>query len=301
MSLRPTESAPVAQGDAAGRLYLVGTPIGNLEDITLRALRILKEVDLIACEDTRQTGKLLNHYEIRKPTLSYHEHNELTRASELVGKLEEGARIALVSDAGMPLISDPGYRLVSLAIRHHVPVVPIPGASAFAAALAASGMPMERFAFQGFLPARRSARRKALEEMRALFHALIFYEAPHRLREALEGIRDTLGDRQAVVAREITKVHEEFLRGRISLILERLESRSLKGEITLIIGPPDEQSVPAKQFSPADEVAQLMKEKGWGEKEAMKVVARTRGLSRSEVYRQWQRRKSVPVEVPEEG
>ena len=165
MSLRPTESAPDAQGDTAGRLYLVGTPIGNLEDITLRALRILKEVDLIACEDTRQTRKLLNHYEIRKPTLSYHEDNELTRASELVGKLEEGARIVLVSDAGMPLISDPGYRLVSLAIRHHVPVVPIPGA----AALAASGMPMERFAFQGFLPARRSARRKALEEMRALF------------------------------------------------------------------------------------------------------------------------------------
>lgn len=301
MSLRPTESSPHVQGDAAGRLYLVGTPIGNLEDITLRALRILKEVDLIACEDTRQTQKLLNHYEIRKPTLSYHEHNELTRASELVLKLEEGTRIALVSDAGMPLISDPGYRLVSLAIRHDVPVVPIPGASAFAAALAASGLPLERFSFQGFLPARRSARRKALEQMRSLSNALIFYEAPHRMREALEGIRDTLGDRQAVVAREITKVHEEFLRGRISLILERLEGRSLKGEMTLIIGPPDEQSVPVKQFSPADEVAQVMKEKAWGEKEAMKVVARTRGLSRSEVYRQWQRRKSGHAGVPEEG
>ena len=290
MSPRPRESSRQASGEAAGRLYLVGTPIGNLEDITLRALRILKEVELIACEDTRRTQKLLNHYEIRKPTLSYHEHNELTRGSELVLKLEGGARIALVSDAGMPLISDPGYRLVSLAIRHHVPVIPVPGASAFTAALAASGLPLEGFTFQGFLPARQSARRKKLEQIRSLTNALVFYEAPHRMLETLEEIRDTLGDRKGVVAREITKVHEEFLRGRISLILERLEGRSLKGELTLVIGPPDEQSVPLRRISAADEIAQVMKEKGLGEKEAMKIVARNRGLSRSEVYRQWQRR-----------
>src|ERR1700674_2230174 len=196
-----------------GCLYLVATPIGNLEDITMRAIRILKEADLIACEDTRQTQKLLNHYGIRKEMVSYHEHNELTRSPELVIELEQGAQIALVSDAGTPGISDPGHRLVTLCLRHHIPVVPIPGPSALVAALAASGLPSDEFLFIGFLPARAGARRKALEALKSEPRALVLYEAPHRLAETLSDAADILGARHAVVAREVTKIHEEFLRG----------------------------------------------------------------------------------------
>src|SRR5271169_3083643 len=180
---------------AAGpALYLVATPIGNLEDITLRALRVLKEVDLIACEDTRQTQKLLHHYEIRRPTVSYHEHNEMTRAAELIVELEEGRSIALVTDAGMPAISDPGCRLISLAIRHHVPVVPVPGTSAFLAALVASGLPTDSFRFSGFLPAKRGERRAALEAIRSSPRTQVFYEAPHRIVEALQDLVEVLGE-----------------------------------------------------------------------------------------------------------
>src|SRR3989440_7159239 len=176
---------PGAANSAGGCLYLVGTPIGNLEDITLRALRILKEVYKIACEDTRHTQKLLTHYDVHKPLVSYHEHNELTRAPELVVALEQGAKIALVSDAGTPGISDPGHRLVTLCLRHHIPVVPIPGPSALVAALAASGLPTEEFLFIGFLPPRAGARRKALDALKAESRTLIFYEAPHRVVETL--------------------------------------------------------------------------------------------------------------------
>src|SRR6202171_251264 len=196
-------------------LYLVGTPIGNLEDITLRAVRVLKQADLIACEDTRQTQKLLNHYGITTRTTSYHEHNEMTRSAELVLELEQGARIALVTDAGMPGISDPGFRLISLAIRHHVPVVPTPGASAFLSALVASGLPTDSFHFSGFLPAKRGERRAALEGNKSFPRTQVFYEAPHRVVEALEDVCEVLGEaRHVVVAREVTKLHEEFLRGR---------------------------------------------------------------------------------------
>ncbi|MBV9610373.1 MAG: 16S rRNA (cytidine(1402)-2'-O)-methyltransferase, partial [Acidobacteria bacterium] len=206
---------------STGCLYVVATPIGNLEDITLRALRILKEVDLIACEDTRQTQKLLNHYGITTRTISYHDHNEMTRAPELIVKLEQGARIALVSDAGMPAISDPGYRLITLSIRHHVPVVPIPGASAFVAALAASGLPTDSFRFGGFLPAKSSQRRDELERVRTSPRTQIYYEAPHRIPEALEDIVSMLGgERHVVIAREVTKLHEEFLRGRADEVLD---------------------------------------------------------------------------------
>jgi len=201
-------------------LYLVGTPIGNLEDITLRALRVLKEADVIACEDTRQTQKLLNHYSIATRTTSYHEHNEMTRAPELVMELEQGARIALVTDAGMPGISDPGFRLISLAIRHHVPVVPIPGAAAFLAALVASGLPTDSFRFSGFLPARRGQRRQVLESIKDSPRTQVFYEAPHRITEAVEDIVEVLGaERHIVLAREVTKIHEEFLRGRATDVL----------------------------------------------------------------------------------
>src|ERR1700686_4310515 len=219
-------------------LYLVATPIGNLEDITLRALRVLKQADLIACEDTRQTQKLLNQYGITTRTTSYHEHNEMTRSAELVLELEQGARIAVVTDAGMPGISDPGFRLISLAIRHHIPVVPIPGASAFLAALVASGLPTDSFRFSGFLPAKRGQRRQVLESVRESPRTQVFYEAPHRVQEALEDIVEILGgQRHVVIAREVTKLHEEFLRGHAEQILETLKARGdIKGEITLLIG-----------------------------------------------------------------
>src|SRR3984893_1795034 len=224
---------------AAGCLYLVGTPIGNLEDLTFRALRILKEVDQIACEDTRHTSKLLNHYQINKPLVSYHEHNEMTRAPELVVALEQGSKIALVSDAGMPLVSDPGHRLVAMCLRHHIPVVPIPGPSALLAALSASGLPNEEFLFVGFLPSRSGERRRALERLRIENRTIIFYEAPHRVEESIADAREILGDRPACLAREVTKLHEEFRRGKLSELSASLEARPARGEITLLIGPED--------------------------------------------------------------
>jgi 16S rRNA (cytidine1402-2'-O)-methyltransferase len=273
-------------------LYLVGTPIGNLEDITLRALRILKEADVIACEDTRQTQKLLHHYAIKTKTVSYHEHNEMTRSAELVLDLERGARIALVTDAGMPGISDPGFRLISLAIRHHVPVVPIPGASAFLSALVASGLPTDSFRFSGFLPAKSGQRRQLLESIRESPRTQVFYEAPHRIIESLNDVVTTLGpDRHVVVAREVTKLHEEFLRGRASDLLEQLKSRdAIKGEITLLIGKAEESAqVSAPQVSVRQRVDQIIAEEKLDEKAALKKIAKERGISKSEAYRELQR------------
>jgi 16S rRNA (cytidine1402-2'-O)-methyltransferase len=280
-------------------LYLVATPIGNLEDITLRALRVLKEVDVIACEDTRQTQKLLNHYAITTRTTSYHEHNEMTKSAELVKEMQEGATVALVTDAGMPGISDPGYRLITLAIRHHLPVVPIPGASAFLAALVASGLPTDSFRFSGFLPAKRGDRRAALEQIKASPHTQVFYEAPHRAVESLEDVCEVLGEsRQVVIAREVTKLHEEFLRGRAVEVLANLKQReSVKGEITLLIGKAGEEEahvaadassarVPIRQ-----RLEQIMAEEKVDEKAALKKVAKERGVSKSEAYRELQRGK----------
>jgi 16S rRNA (cytidine1402-2'-O)-methyltransferase len=277
-------------------LYLVATPIGNLEDITLRAVRVLKEVDVIACEDTRQTQKLLNHYGITTRTVSYHEHNEITRAAELVKDLQEGASVALVTDAGMPGISDPGFRLTSLAIRHHVPVVPIPGASAFLAALVASGLPTDSFRFSGFLPAKRGERRAALEAIRTSPRTQVFYEAPHRLVEALADVVEVLGSaRHVVIAREVTKLHEEFLRGRAGEVSETLKSRDgVKGEITLLIGKAEEGDVgtaaPGRP-SVRQQVEQIMAAEKVDEKAALKKVAKERGISKSEAYRELQRSK----------
>jgi 16S rRNA (cytidine1402-2'-O)-methyltransferase len=273
----------------SGTLYLVATPIGNLEDITFRAIRTLKEADLIACEDTRHTQQLLKHYSITTPTLSYHEHNELTRAPELVLQLEEGSHIALVSDAGMPVISDPGYRLVHLAIRHNIAVVPIPGASALVAALSAAGLPVDKFRFLGFLPAKKSQRRKAIEELRGTYKTLVVYEAPHRLLDMLEDVRDILGDPPVVVAREVTKVHEEFCRGTASEVIARFKKKPVKGEITVLVAPqlstrPDVQN----KGSIREEVDRLMSAEGLDERAALKAVARTRGIPRSDAYRQWQ-------------
>jgi 16S rRNA (cytidine1402-2'-O)-methyltransferase len=280
-------------------LYLVATPIGNLEDITLRALRMLKEVDVIACEDTRQTQKLLNHYAITARTTSYHEHNEMTRAPELVKQMQEGARVALVTDAGMPGISDPGYRLIALAIRHRVPVVPVPGASAFLAALVASGLPTDSFRFSGFLPAKRGERRAALEAVQNSPRTQVFYEAPHRIVDTLTDVVEVLGEaRHVVVAREVTKLHEEFLRGRAGEVLETLKAReSVKGEITLLIGKAEEADARVETGTPArptvrQRVEQIMAEEKIDEKAALKRVAKERGVSKSEAYREMQRSKS---------
>jgi len=294
MRKRKLSDSMVASNRSAGRLYLVGTPIGNLEDMTLRAIRTLKEVDLIACEDTRRTQQLLNHYGIKTRTISYQEHNEMTRAPELIIQMEDGSQVALVSDAGMPVISDPGYRLVSLAIRHNIPVIPVPGASAFVAVLAAAGLPVDKFRFLGFLPRKKLARRKALEELRGSSKTLVFYEAPHRLIDMLESVREILGDLAVVVAREVTKVHEEFVRGSVSEVLERLKQKPVKGEITVLVGPhsaPEENATPGQSIR--RELERVMAEGDLDERAALKIVARARGISRSEAYRQWQLEKSA--------
>jgi 16S rRNA (cytidine1402-2'-O)-methyltransferase len=283
----PPKAADSANSAAGGCLYLVGTPIGNLEDITLRALRILKEVDQIACEDTRHTQKLLTHYDIHKPLVSYHEHNESTRAPELVAVLEQGAKIALVSDAGMPLVSDPGHRLVTLCVQHHIPVVPIPGASALLASLSASGLPSEEFLFIGFLPARSGERRRALERLRIEDRTIILYEAPHRLAECVADAREVLGNRRACIAREITKLHEEFRRGKLSELYASLEERPARGEITLLIGPeaPADARIQANSTqSLADRVEELIRQAKLDRKEALKLAAKERGLTRRAAY-----------------
>jgi 16S rRNA (cytidine1402-2'-O)-methyltransferase len=270
-------------------LYLVATPIGNLEDITLRALRILKEVDQIACEDTRHTQKLLSHYNIRKPLVSYHEHNELTRAPELVVAMEQGAQIALVSDAGVPLVSDPGYRLVTLCLRHRIPVVPIPGPSALLAALSASGLPNEEFLFAGFLPARSGERRRALERLRIEDRTIIFYEAPHRIEETLIDAHEILGDRPACIAREVTKLHEEFRRGSLAELSASLAEKPARGEITLLIGPvPAEEKSALRDTSQslADRVDELIRQAKLDRKEALKLAAKERGLSKRAAYQE---------------
>ena len=280
--------------DPGAALYLVGTPIGNLEDITLRAVRVLKEVDVIACEDTRQTQKLLNHYGITTRTISYHQHNEMTRSAELVKEMQEGASLALVTDAGMPGISDPGFRLVSLAVRHGVPVVPIPGAAAFLAALVASGLPADSFRFSGFLPAKRGERRAALEAIKSSPRTQVFYETPHRILEAVEDVVEVLGARRhVVIAREVTKLHEEFLRGRAGEVVETLKSREgVKGEITLLIGKAEEapaQVSAESRVSVRQRVEQIMAAEKVDEKAALKKAAKERGVSKSEAYRELQR------------
>ena len=267
-----------------GLLYLVATPIGNLEDITYRAVRLLRESALIACEDTRQTRKLLDHFDIRKPTVSYHEHNEAERTAELVERLRAGETIALVSDAGMPLVSDPGYRLVRAAIESGVAVVPVPGPSASLAALAASGLPTDAFHFGGFLPAKTGQRARLLESLAEEQATLIFYEAPHRLLESLDAIEAAFGPRPVVVARELTKIHEEFLRGTAAEIRAQLAARdAVKGETTILIGKAE---APPADETPLPEAVDTLVRDGIPRMDAIKQVARRRGLSKREVYHQ---------------
>ena len=275
-------------------LYLVGTPIGNLEDITVRALRVLNQADLIACEDTRETGKLLELHQIKTRTISYHQHNEASRALELAEKLSQGARIAVVSDRGMPGISDPGFRLVSLAIERGIKIVPVPGPVAFVAALVASGLPLHSFAFRGFLPSKRGERLQALAEIGHARETQVFYEAPHRILELLEDAVTVLGGhRPAVLGRELTKIHEEFLRGSLDQVLETVKARGgIKGEITLLIGPALDAEEQQANLPVAERVRQIIAQDGLEEKAALKKVAKERGVSKSEVYRQLQRGKT---------
>ena len=218
-----------------GILAIVSTPIGNMEDITLRALRILKEADLIAAEDTRRTGLLLKHFGIEKPLTSYFEGNELKKKEVILSRLKQGDRVALVSDAGTPGISDPGFRLIRAAIEHEIPVTPIPGPSAVITALSVSGLPTDAFFFKGFLPHKSKKRRDLLKELEDARETLIFYESPHRISETLKDVYDVLGDREIVLSRELTKVYEEVLRGKVSEILNQIGSRQLRGEMTLVV------------------------------------------------------------------
>jgi 16S rRNA (cytidine1402-2'-O)-methyltransferase len=265
-----------------GRLLLIATPIGNLEDITYRAVRLLGEADLIACEDTRHTRHLLDHYGIAKPTISYHEHNEMERSAELAARMLNGAVIALVSDAGMPLVSDPGYRLVRAAIDNAIPVVPVPGPSAALAALAASGLPTDSFLFGGFLPPKTAAKAVFLRKFRDFSSTLVLYEAPHRVLETLEAIEQELGPRPVVVARELTKIHEEFLRGTAAEIHAILSARdSVKGEFTILIGKP---LAPPPDDTPVEEAVAALIADGVPRMDAIKQVAKRRGLSKRELY-----------------
>ena len=281
---------PLAPG-----LYLVATPIGNLEDITLRALRVLRSVDRIACEDTRQTQKLLNHFGIATPTLSVHEHNEASRASELIAELRDGKRIAVVSDAGMPGISDPGSFLARAAIEAGIAVYPVPGANAALSALVASGLDTERFFFLGFLPSKAGARMTQLEEVRARFDELVtlaIYEAPHRILETLADVERVWGaECRVVLARELTKVHEEFLRGTVSEVRTQLAERDrMRGEMVLLVeSKPGAVEGAGGAGSLRERLAELEKE-GLNEKDALKRVAKERGVSKSELYRELHRR-----------
>ena len=271
-----------------GTLYVVATPIGNLEDITNRALRVLREVDIIACEDTRHTRKLLNHYGIKTKVTSYHDHNERERTVELLQALASGANVAIVSDAGTPSISDPGFRLVSEAGAQDITVVALPGPTALIAALVASGLPTDEFFFAGFLPARSGTRRTRLAELREIPATLIFYEAPHRIAATLRDAVEILGEREAVIARELTKIHEEIARGRLSELAERFSSaEKARGEIVLLIDrtPIESELKDAAEVRTIATLVAGFEAEGMDHRSALKKAARTLGLSRDEAYR----------------
>jgi len=293
---------PLAERPIAPGLYLVGTPIGNLEDITLRALRVLRQADRIACEDTRQTQKLLNHFNISTPTVSCHQHNELSRAAELIESIKRGSAIAVVSDAGMPGISDPGTWLAAEAIAAGVPVIPIPGPCAALTALVASGLSTQEFSFLGFLPEKAGSRRTRLEELAAQAaksgtpRTLIFYEAPHRILETLADLEAVFGPSlRVVVARELTKIHEEFLRGTVAEARRNLAARDrIRGEICLLVEAlaPTGSALPAVSEKIADRLARIQSETGLDEMDALKRLARELGQSKSELYRELQRERA---------
>jgi probable S-adenosylmethionine-dependent methyltransferase, YraL family len=270
----------------SGKLYIVSTPIGNLEDITLRALRVLKDVDLIACEDTRVTKKLISRYEIQKPLTSYHEHNEREKAEGLLTLLESGKNIALVSDAGTPGVSDPGYRLASLASEKGVEVISIPGASAAIAALSVSGLPTSRFAFFGFLPKSVKKRKEFLEQVRRYPETLVFYESPRRVLETLLSIHEAFGDRRVSVSRELTKIFEETLRGEISNIIDTLrERKEIRGELTIVVEGAGDVREESSEVSVGKQL-EVYKEAGFSLKDSVKEVSENSKTSKSKVYKE---------------
>jgi 16S rRNA (cytidine1402-2'-O)-methyltransferase len=269
----------------SGTLYIVATPIGNLEDITLRAVRILKEVDLIAAEDTRHTRNLLNKYEISVPLTSYHDHNKEEKAPVLVAQLLEKKNIAIVSDAGTPGISDPGYFLINLAIDQMIPVVPIPGATAAIAALSISGMPTDSFVFEGFLPSKHGARLKRLLALAKEERTLIFYEAPHKIIKALEEMFEVFGNRRAVVSRELTKIHEETFRGTLSEVLDHVRTGTIKGEFTIIVRGFKREAL-KQDVDTAEYLKNLMLHRGLSKKDAITATAEELGLPKKDVYKE---------------
>lgn len=268
---------------STGTLYIVATPIGNLEDITLRAIRVLKEADLIAAEDTRHTRHLLDRYEIVTQLTSYHDHNKEEKAPILVARMLEGNDVALVSDAGTPGISDPGYFLINLAIDQNISVVPIPGATAAIAALSVSGMPTDRFTFEGFLPAKHNARLKRLQDLMNEERTMIFYEAPHKIIRTIEHMLEVLGDRHAVITRELTKIHEEAIRGTLSEILKRLYEGSIKGEFTVIVHGASAEPL-QRDIDTGAYLKELMLHRGMSKKEAIRTAAVELGLPKKDVY-----------------
>ena len=268
----------------SGKLYIVATPIGNLEDITLRALRILKEVDLIAAEDTRQTLKLLNHFEITKPLISYHRHNEEVKSDILIEKLKQGENIALVSDAGTPGICDPGEEVIKKAIHENIEVIPIPGACAMINALIASGINTNEFSFLGFLPLNKKLRKEKLEEIKKSQKTIILYEAPHKMKSTLEDLKNIIEDRRIVLARELTKIHEEFIRKNIEEILVQIDS--LKGEMILIIEGAQIQAETENEINnlTIEEHYKYYEKQGLDKKEIIKKIAKDRNVNKNEIY-----------------
>ena len=274
-----------------GKLYLVATPIGNLEDITSRALRILKEVDYIAAEDTRNTLKLLNHFEIKKPLISNHRHNEEDRENGLIEKLKEGKSIAVVSDAGTPGISDPGEVIVKRAIEENIDIIPIPGACAAINALITSGLDTKEFVFLGFLPLNKKLRKEKLEEIKNENKTIIIYEAPHKIKDSLSDLKDIIGDRKIVLAREITKIHEEFIRGNINEIIEK--SENLKGEMILLIeGNHKVNNENILNNLTLQEHYNVYEKQGLDKKEIIKKIAKDRGVNKNEIYQYFLKNKN---------
>lgn len=275
-----------------GTLYLISTPIGNLEDISLRALRILREADIIAAEDTRHTKKLLNHHQISSSLTSYFEHNKFQKGSYLLAKLKEGKNIALVSDAGTPGISDPGYHLIQLALKNSVRIVPVPGSSAVIAALSVSGLPTDSFVFEGFLPAQKGKRKRYLEDLKDERRTIVLYESPRRLLTTLRDIEATLGERNIAVCRELTKIHEETLRGTVAEVIGKLKERKIKGEVTLIVaGSKKFQAHPPDRL--LDEIKRHQQNSGLPLKEIIRLVSKQTGIPRKEVYQESLKLKKV--------
>lgn len=271
-----------------GILYLIPTPIGNLEDMSFRAIRLLKEADLIAAEDTRNTKKLCNHFEIATPVVSYHEHNKETSGEKLIEKLKDGAKIALVSDAGMPTISDPGYELVVAATNENLTVVPLPGANAALTALIASGLPSQPFYFYGFLPRQKKDKKRELVDLSKLMSTVIFYESPHRLKETLQLMLDVFGDRKVSLCRELTKRYEEFIRGTMSEVFEWAQSDEIRGEFCIIVEGSheraEEENVWWESLSVVEHIEHYISVKNYSSKEAIKQTAKDRNLNKREVY-----------------